>query len=133
MLIIDGENAILGRLASEVAKKLLEGENVIIVNAEKVVVSGDRQWLIKFFKQRRDRGIVHFGPFYPKRSDRIVFRAIRGMLPYKKERGRKALRRLKVFLGVPEQYKNVEKVKIGEYLDKLHGKFTYLEDISKQL
>ena len=41
--IIDASNLLLGRLASIIAKRLLSGEEIIVVNAEKAVISGNRE------------------------------------------------------------------------------------------
>ena len=41
-MIVDANNLVLGRMATHVAKELLKGEKVDIVNCEKVVVSGSR-------------------------------------------------------------------------------------------
>ena len=40
-MIIDGDGAVAGRLASTAAKTLLKGEDVIIVNAEKAIITGE--------------------------------------------------------------------------------------------
>ena len=105
-MIIDGTNLILGRLATFAAKKALEGESVIIVNSEKVILTGNKNLLIREFIEKQHMGHAYKGPFYPKMPDRIVKRTIRGMLPYKQERGRKAFKRIKCFIGLPESYKN---------------------------
>lgn len=94
MRIINADGLILGRLASRVAKMLLEGEEVVIVNAEKAVITGNREVIFSKYKQRtglRTLTNPRRGPFYPKRSDEIVRRTIRGMLPWKTDRGRKRL------------------------------------------
>lgn len=112
---IDGENLILGRLANQVAQMLLAGESVVIVNAEKIVISGNRNDIYKRFKHRTDladRGNPRRGPFFPKTSDKLVRRTIRGMLPWGKPSGREAFRRLKVFEGVPAQYSDTEFVSL---------------------
>ncbi len=105
--MIDGEGHILGRLASEVAKRLLQDENkrIVIVNAERVVVSGSKENLIEEYRRRKVRGSREKGPYFPKMPDRVLRRTIRGMLPYKRPRGRDALSRLKVYIGIPEDYK----------------------------
>jgi large subunit ribosomal protein L13 len=117
MRIINAEGLILGRLASKVAKMLLEGEEVVIVNAEKAVITGNREDIFAKYKQRtelRTRTNPRRGPFYPKRSDEIVRRTIRGMLPWKTDRGRKAFRRLKVYAGVPKEFEGKEFETISE-------------------
>jgi len=117
MRIINAEGLILGRLASKVAKMLLEGEEVIIVNAEKAIITGNREDIFAKYKQRtelRTRTNPRRGPFYPKRSDEIVRRTIRGMLPWKTDRGRKAFRRLKVYAGIPKEFEGKELETISE-------------------
>jgi len=100
-MIIDGESAVLGRLSSYVAKQLLKGESVTIINAEKVIITGSRKLIEDRYIKRRDIGGPHHGPFFPKKPDLIVRRSIRGMLPYKKGRGAAALRKLRVQIGSP--------------------------------
>ncbi|ASJ02256.1 50S ribosomal protein L13 [Thermococcus profundus] len=117
MRIINAEGLILGRLASKVAKMLLEGEEVVIVNAEKAIITGNREDIFAKYKQRtelRTRTNPRRGPFYPKRSDEIVRRTVRGMLPWKTDRGRKAFRRLKVYAGVPKEFEGKELETISE-------------------
>ncbi|ASJ00138.1 50S ribosomal protein L13 [Thermococcus gorgonarius] len=117
MRIINAEGLILGRLASKVAKMLLEGEEVVIVNAEKAIITGNREDIFAKYKQRtelRTRTNPRRGPFYPKRSDEIVRRTIRGMLPWKTDRGRKAFKRLKVYVGVPKEFEGKEFETISE-------------------
>jgi len=117
MKIINAEGLILGRLASKVAKMLLEGEEVIIVNAEKAIITGNREDIFAKYKRRtelRTRTNPRRGPFYPKRSDEIVRRTVRGMLPWKTDRGRKAFRRLKVYIGIPKEFEGKELETISE-------------------
>lgn len=108
MTIINADGLILGRLSSIVAKRLLNGEEILIVNAERVVISGSKITTFHEYKQSIDRGATEFGPYFPKRPDQIVKRTIRGMLPYKKARGRDAMSRLKTYIGVPESIRNKE-------------------------
>lgn len=129
-MIIDANGAILGRLASKVSKKLLKGEKVVVLNSEKIVVSGNPKAIIARFKEKLDRGDPHKGPFYPKYPDRIFRRVVRGMLPYKKDKGAKAFRKLKVFVGNPE---NLEGKKIGKNVDDLRSKYITLNNLSKRL
>ena len=101
-MIIDGKNAILGRLASHTAKQLLNGESVSIVNAEKVIITGNLKTIKEKYLAQRRRGSAHHGPFPSKRPDIIVRRTIRSMLPFKTNRGRTAFRKLRVHIGTPE-------------------------------
>jgi len=80
-MIIDGKDQILGRMASVVAKKLLEGEDVFIVNAEEVIITGNRDYFFDLYEKRsqfKDIANPLRGSFFPKRSDRIVRRAVTG-------------------------------------------------------
>ncbi len=106
MKIIDGHNAVLGRLASNTAKHLLKGEEVAIVNAEKVIITGDPKRVVgKYLKMRR-LGSPQHGPFFPKQPDAILRRTVRGMMPYKTPKGRVAMKRLHIFVRIPDHLKN---------------------------
>ncbi|MDI6721833.1 MAG: 50S ribosomal protein L13 [Candidatus Aenigmarchaeota archaeon] len=107
-IIIDGTNAIMGRLASSAAKDLLKGEKVHIVNAERIIITGDRLQIINDYLERRRRGSPHHGPFFPTRPDMIIRRCIRGMLPYKTNKGRKAFKNLRVSASIPDDIKDAK-------------------------
>lgn len=104
-VFVNAEQGSAGRTASRVAKELLKGNRVVVVNAEKAVISGDHSYTIDQFKHRIERGDPYHGPFQPKQPDRILKRMVRGMLPYKKPLGKKALKQLRVYTSVPEEYK----------------------------
>lgn len=132
----DAENQILGRIATRIAKDLLNGYKVYVFNAEKAVISGDPKFIIEKYLQRRRRGDPIKGPFYPRYPDRIFRRTIRGMLPYKKDKGRKAYKRLKVFIGIPEEFKNkkIDLIKLDDAdVKKLKCKYITLEELSSYL
>lgn len=99
-LIYDGENAIFGRLASVVAKELLKGNSVDIVNCENIIMSGDKKLFAKKLSAKKDMGSGGSlkGPKYSRVPDRLVKRMIRGMLPRDRARGRDAIRRLKCYV-----------------------------------
>lgn len=105
-MIINAEGYILGRLCTFAAKKALLGEKVIVVNAEKAVISGKRDVILREELQKleiRNLGNPLRGPFHQKRPDKFVRRSIRGMLPWKKPRGREAFKRVMVYIGIPEE------------------------------
>ncbi len=112
--IIDAEGLILGRMASQVAKRLLNGEKIVIVNAEKALISGKRLSILREKQEFLQIGHFRKGPLHPRRPDMIVKKVIRGMLPRKKPRGKEALKRLRVYIGVPRDYKGREREKIPE-------------------
>ncbi|MEK6835395.1 MAG: 50S ribosomal protein L13 [Nanoarchaeota archaeon] len=132
-MIINAQDTILGRLASYVAKKALLGENVEIVNCEKAVITGGKKNILEKYKARVKRGNPFKGPYFPRRADMIVRRAIRGMLPRKKARGRDAYKNIKCYLGIPENLKNETFITLEEVnINKVKPlKFIYLNEISK--
>jgi len=134
-MIIDATNLIVGRLATVAAKKALLGEKIEIVNCEKAVVTGKRDAVIKSYLQKIHRGVPSQGPYFPKFSDRIVRRVIRGMLPYKQEKGRKAYERIMCYLSVPENLKDQKAETIKEAnVSKLPNlKYVTIGDIAKQI
>jgi len=134
MRVYDAENQIVGRLSSVVAKQLLNGEKIFVVNAEKAVLSGNPKMKKQAYKERYERGDVFKGPFYPKQPDRILRRTVRGMLPWDRTRGKNAYKSLKVFIGIPEELKNKKFEKIeNASADKLNTKFITLGELSTSL
>jgi large subunit ribosomal protein L13 len=105
-VFVDASGLILGRLGSAISKRLLQGETVTIVNAEKAVISGKRVSHVRETREFQEVGHLGHGPYHRRRPDQIVRRAVRGMLPWRKTKGREAYKRLKVFIGVPDEMKN---------------------------
>jgi len=129
-MIVDANNAVLGRLASRVARELLRGQEVVVVNVEKAIISGKESDISERFLAKIHRGDPHKGPFYPKYPDRIFRRMIRSMLPYKSQRGRIALKLLKIHIGNPE---NLQGEKISKTAHDLKSKHISLHELSKRL
>lgn len=100
---MDAKNAILGRLATRVAKTLLDGKKVELYNPGEAIVTGRKKDILEKYRQKKKRGLKHHGPKYPTQSKEIVRRAIRGMLPYKKKKGKKALKNLTIHSNPPKE------------------------------
>jgi large subunit ribosomal protein L13 len=131
---VNAEGLILGRMASKVAKKLLNGEEVIIVNAEKIVISGKRKSKIAEAKEFLEVGAPNRGPFHYRRPDRIVHKTVRGMLPFKQPKGKNALSKLKVFMGVPEELRDQKTEAFADaQAAKLKGPHLTLGELAKEL
>jgi len=103
--IVDATGLILGRLSSDVSKRLLQGESVTVVNAEKAIISGKRVSHVNEKREFLEIGHLGHGPYHPRRPDQIIRRAVRGMLPRRKPKGRDAYKRLQVFIGIPDEIK----------------------------
>lgn len=128
-IIIDGENATMGRLASFAAKQSLLGKEVIIVNADKIIITGNKKFIKESFLIKRSRrGSSQKGPIIRRSPYMILKRAIRGMLSWKEGRGRDAFRRIICHNGVPIEYEKVGKIKAGK---EKRNKYVKLEEVSK--
>jgi large subunit ribosomal protein L13 len=132
--VIDGDGLILGRMSSIVAKRLLAGETIDIVNAEKMVVSGKKKMVINKEKEFLNVGGHEKGPVHFRQPHRIVRRTIRGMLPYRKAHGREAFKRLKVHIGVPEELSGAELEKMEKYhSSNLNRRFVTVGEIAENI
>ncbi|MFO7678168.1 MAG: 50S ribosomal protein L13 [Thermoplasmatota archaeon] len=112
--IIDAEGAILGRMSTNIAKRLLNGEQIAIVNSEKAIISGKKSTIKSRYTQKREVGTYRKGPFFPRMPDRLVKRSIRGMIPYQTPHGRTAYKNLKCYIGVPKEFEGQPFEKIDE-------------------
>ncbi len=129
--VVDASDCIMGRVASKVAQRALDGERVAVVNAERAVITGREESTMEKYRARDALGSDQ-GPAYPKRPDMIFKRAVRGMLPHKKPRGREAFERVRVYVGNPHDY-DAERLD-GTSLDRLSNiRFTSLADVSEEL
>ena len=115
--IVDASNLILGRMATYVAKRALEGRRITNVNAERAVISGTKARVVaraKLKLKTRTLANQDKAPKHPRRPDNYVRRVVRGMLPWKKSRGKDAFRRVRVFIGTPADYQGKPSVKIED-------------------
>jgi large subunit ribosomal protein L13Ae len=137
-IIIDGRGHLLGRLASKVAKELLNGQRIIVVRAELILKSGSlfRNKLKhhEFLNKRRNTN-PRRGPFHFSAPSRIFWRTVRGMLPHKTPKGSAALAKMKVFDGIPFPYDHKRRMVVPEALKilrmKSHRKFCVLGDLAQ--
>jgi large subunit ribosomal protein L13 len=138
VIVVDGRGQILGRLASIIAKRLLEGKRVVVLNAQDIVVSGDPVMVIQSYKRTvlgvRSHYSHRLRPKRPRSPIRLFKAAVKGMLPKKNRRGREALRRLRVYVGVPREYQNVEAIRFAEAdASRLGRSYVTLGRIAREL
>ncbi|MFQ6673693.1 MAG: 50S ribosomal protein L13 [Fidelibacterota bacterium] len=111
--VVDADGQILGRFASKVAQ-ILKGKHkptytphmdmgdfVVVVNAEKIRLSGKKAFQKKYFRHSGYPGAAKFTDFQTLRRthpDRVISAAVKGMLPHNRL-GRAMLRHLKVYRG----------------------------------
>ena len=124
-------------MCSHVSKLLLTGNRVAIVNAEKAMLSGNRYKTIELYKEHLEINSVTnpiHGPFHPRRPDTILSKMVRGMVPKRKTSGIEAHQRLRVYIGVPEEMKNV---KLESFADskirKPESYYITIGDVAKQI
>ena len=130
--IIDASGATLGRLSTNAAKRLIKGEEIAIINSEKVIVSGKKSLVKNIYKHKREQGTYRKGPFFPRTPDQIVKRTIRGMIPYQKSTGRAAYKRLKCYMGIPKEFEGKKSEMIKE-AKKQPVDYITIEELSKSL
>ena len=112
-IVVDATHQIAGRIASKIAKLLIEGRHVVVLNAETSLMSGSKKNIFAEYMQRKElKSIVNpiNAPHRPKQPNMILNRIIRGMLPRRKPKGQTAFKRLKVHIGIPTPYRSVEKM-----------------------
>ncbi len=130
MKVVDGKNAVMGRLASYVAKEVLKGEEIVVVNCDEVIITGNRKNIEEEFEATRKRvGSTQKGPKISRIPERIVKRAIRGMLPNVRHngRGRKAFKGIRCYAKVPKEFENMERIE----LKHTRNKFINVKDLAK--
>lgn len=136
-VLVDAQGHLLGRLASTVAKELLQGQHVTLVRCENINISGSQfRNRLKYmnFKRKTNNVNPKHGPFHYRAPSKIMWRTIRGMLPHKSARGAAALDRLKVFDGMPHPYDTKKKQVVPQALKclrmKPHRKYCVLGNLS---
>ncbi len=112
-LVVDAEDKVLGRLATEVARRLRgkhkpeytphvdTGDYVIVVNAEKVRVTGKKTSDKIYYRHTGYPGgikAISFEHVRETHPERIIEKAVKGMLP-RNPLGRAMFRKLKVYAG----------------------------------
>ncbi|MEM3555370.1 MAG: 50S ribosomal protein L13 [Candidatus Micrarchaeia archaeon] len=137
MKVIDGTDLSLGRMGARVAKYLLKGEEVVILNAEKVAIAGSLNEIVRKYRkrmERKDKANPEHSAKTPRRPDLFVKRAIRGMLPFKSSRGRDAFKKLRVYIGEPEEFKGAERVNLSEASCRgVKGRYYSVKEVCERL
>ena len=135
-IIVDGTNMIAGRLCSHVAKLLIEGNRVSIVNTENVMLSGHRDTIIRSYRKFLEIASINnpkFGPFHPRRPDTMITKMVRGMLP-KKPSGKTAFKRLRSYLGVPDDLRSKAKTQFEDSkIRKASPYYTSMGDLGRMV
>ena len=116
MKIINGSGSVLGRMASYVAKESMKGEEIYIVNCDEVIITGRKKKIKEDFEEKRKKvGSGQKGPKVSRTSEKIVKRAIRGMLPnHRFGRGKEAFRKIMCYKNIPEEFKDKKMIELKQ-------------------
>jgi large subunit ribosomal protein L13 len=126
-MIVNAEKMVAGRLSSKVAKALINGETITIVNAENVVLVGRKEDLLRKFVARVDAAVKsnpHYGPKYDRIPSKMLRKMVKGMLPNKSRTNERLISNLTVYNSIPKEFKeqefaNIEGVMFNERNDSL--------------
>jgi large subunit ribosomal protein L13 len=132
--LVNAEGQVVGRMCSKVAKLLLNGEEVIILNAEKAVFSGKKKSKIAEAHLFLEVGAPERGPFHYRRPDRYLRKTVRGMVPFKQPKGKAAYKRLKTYMGVPVEFKDQKMITFEDaQASDLKGPHFTLAELAKEI
>ena len=136
-ITVDASYCIAGRVCSHVSKLLLQGNRVSIINSEKAMLSGNRYMIIEEYKKRLEVGSVInpiHGPYHPRRPDRILTKMVRAMTPRSKPSGMSAFKRLRVYIGIPNELRSKDiKIFDDTKITKPQSYYITVGDVAKQI
>jgi large subunit ribosomal protein L13 len=128
-LLVDADGLVLGRMAAKIAPILMgktkptytahvdTGDYVIVINAEKVKVTGEKAGMKQYDYYTHFPGghkFVSFADMMAKKPERVIELAVRRMLP-KNKLGRKMLKKLKVYRGPEHNHQAQKPTKIEPF------------------
>jgi len=112
IIVVDCYGHLLGRLASIIAKELLNGQRIVLVRTEELNISGslfrNKEKYARFMRKVTSTNPTR-GPWHYRSPSKILWRVIRGMTPHKTARGKAALDRLKTFEGIPHPFNRLKR------------------------
>ena len=136
MKIYNAQDLILGRLCSAIAKDILLGEEVMVVNCEHAIISGKKaNTLARELVKRKRKGYPLKSQTHSRLPDRFVRRCVRGMLPWKTARGREAYKRVMCYVGVPPEFEGKETMTFkGANITKVpNNKYITVGELTKEM
>ncbi|MFP4115881.1 MAG: 50S ribosomal protein L13 [Candidatus Aenigmatarchaeota archaeon] len=129
-MIVDAEGQVMGRLSSEIAPKLLDKEEVEVINCEKAIITGDPEKTVEKYLEKKSIGTPKHGPQTSLKPEKILKDSIKGMLPMDKGRGREAIKRLEVQRGNPGEK---EGKRVSKSASELTTNYITLEKLSRKI
>jgi large subunit ribosomal protein L13 len=105
-MIVDAKEMVVGRLASKLAKALINDEKVTIINAENAVMIGTKNSILRKYRARVNAAVKsnpHYGPKYDRIPSKMLRKMIKGMLSNKKRTNERQLTNLTIYNNVPSE------------------------------
>lgn len=106
--LLDATDKILGRFCSQVAKRALLGERIVIINAKDAIISGNQRNIHEKYLAKLNISTAtnpRRGPFWKRRPDEFMRQVVKKMLPRKKRRGKEAIRLVHIYISdIPERF-----------------------------
>jgi large subunit ribosomal protein L13 len=133
-MIIDGKEMVLGRASSEIAKLLIKGNKVDLINTEQIIILGTKKEIFNKYITRRNmkgKGNPEKGPKFPRTIQGIFKRSLRGMLP-KNSRGREMLKKFKAHTNIPKEFEGKKTTEINAKSKTVHKNLN-LKELSSLL
>ena len=139
-IVVDAKGHLVGRMASYISKQLQLGQRIIIVRCEKAIYSGkhyrNKLNFMEFKHKHCNSNPRRCGPFHQTAPSRIIYRTIRGMIPYKTAKGAAAMGRLKCYDGCPLSANNMKKMVIPDALKAVklgpRARYCILGNVAKE-
>lgn len=133
MMIIDAKESVAGRLASKVAKAIIKGEKVTVINSQEAVMVGNKKNILEKFTTRVDGAVKsnpHYGPKYDRIPNKMFRRMVRNMLPTKKRAKERMIKQLKVFNGSAKGIDAKEAITFEEIKFNHRNNYITLKDVA---
>ena len=106
--LYDATDKILGRFCSQIAKRDLLGERIVIINAKDAIISGNQRDIHEKYLAKTNISTAtnpRRGPFWKRRPDTFMRQVVKKMLPRKKRRGKEAIRLVHIYISdIPERF-----------------------------
>ncbi len=105
-MIVNGKDMVAGRLATQLAKAIIKGEEVTVVNAEELIITGNKEDIMERYHERSMARVLsnpHYGPKYDRVPSKIYRRMVKGMLPDKSRTVERLIKFIKVYDKMPKE------------------------------
>jgi large subunit ribosomal protein L13 len=132
-MIVDAKDNVAGRLASKVAKAIINGERVTVINSQDLVMVGNKKSILEKFTTRVDGAVKsnpHYGPKYDRIPSKIFRRMVRNMLPTKKRAKERIIKQLRVFNTTAKGIDSKEAIIFEEIKFNHRNNYIKLKDVA---